>query len=145
MLWLWAALLAAALWGFSYAAVENVLKSGISSFTLMAFYTWLALPVFTLLAWQDNSLKQGITVVKNNPKIAIWVSILVACYFFGNTLIYWAIKQRDATSVTFIEISYPLFVALFSYFIFNQNQLTLGTLLGGGLIFSGVCVMYLYR
>lgn len=145
MLWLWAALLAAALWGFSYAAIENVLKTGLSSFTLMAFYTWLALPAFSLLAWQDGSLKHGLSLVRANPKMILWITVLVACYFFGNALVYCAIKQKNATSVSFIEISYPLFVALFSYFVFQQNHLNMATIAGGALIFAGVCVMYLFR
>lgn len=145
MLWFWASLLAAVLWGFSYASTDPLLKSGISSFTLMAFYTWVAAPLFTLLAWQDKSLGHGIALVKGNPKIIFWILGMVTCYFFGNALIYWAIKQKNATSVSLIEISYPLFVALFSWIVFGQNHLTLSTLAGGALILSGVTVIYAFR
>jgi len=145
MLWFWAALLAAVLWGFSYAAVGNILKSGLSSFTLMAFYTWVAAPLFTFIAWRQGTLVKGISIVKANTNLLFWIIIMVACYFFGNALVYWAIKQKNATAVSLIEITYPLFVALFSWGIFGQNHLTPSTLAGGVLIFAGVTVMYVFK
>ncbi len=145
MLWFWAAIAAAALWGFSYALVENVFKSGLSSLTLMALYTWIALPIFTLCALQDGELKNGFAIIKNNPKLMISIISVVVCYLLGNVLVYWAIKQKNATSVSLIEITYPIFVVLFSYLLFNQQHLTLGTILGGALIIGGVAVMYVVK
>lgn len=145
MLWFWAALLAASLWGLSYAMAENVLKGGISSTSLMAFYTWIAAPIFTVIAWRNGSLRQGISLARENPSFIFSIVALVVCYFIGNLLIYWAIKQKDATTVSLIEISYPLFVALFSYVIFNNMQLTWQSALGGMLILSGVAVMSFVR
>lgn len=141
MLWFWAALTAASLWGFSYALAENVLKSGISSTALMAFYTWIAAPIFTFIAFRNGSLKSGMALAKDNPVTILSVVALVICYFLGNLLVYWAIKQKDATTVSLIEISYPFFVALFSYLIFNSLHLTWQSVAGGVLIFTGVVVI----
>jgi drug/metabolite transporter (DMT)-like permease len=145
MLWFWAALSVAMLWGFSYAAVEHILKQGMSSMTLLALYGWLSMPIFTFLAWRSGELGWGLEFVKNNPKTLLWIVVMVACYFFGNALIYWAIKQKNATAVSLIEISYPFFVVLFSWLLFRQNQITFGTTVGGGLIFAGVTFMYLFK
>jgi drug/metabolite transporter (DMT)-like permease len=145
MLWFWAAVSAAALWGFSYALVENVFKSGLSSLTLMALYTWIALPIFTLAALQDGEMTKGLSIIKQNPKLMISIVAVVVCYLLGNLLVYWAIKQKNATSVSLIEITYPLFVVLFSYMLFNQQHLTLGTVLGGAVIMSGVGIMYFVK
>jgi uncharacterized membrane protein len=43
-----------------------------------------------------------------------------------------------------IEISYPLFIALFSYLLFKESELNVPTAIGGLLIFSGVAVVYWY-
>lgn len=145
MLWLWAAIGTAALWGFSYALVERLLKGGISSFALLALYTWLALPAFTFLAWQDKSLGSAVEQLKANPKMLGSLVLVVICYFIGNALIYWGIQQKNATAVSLIEITYPFFVALFSFLLFQQNNLTIGTLIGGVLIFIGVFVMALWK
>lgn len=145
MLWFWAAFLAAICWGFSYASTGPLLQRGFSAFTLMALQTWVAAPIFTFLAWQDKSLHQGIAIIKASPKIMFWMVLVLACYFGGSVLIYWAIKQKNVTSVSLIEISYPLFVALFSWAIFGQNHITPATLAGGALIIAGVTVMYVFK
>jgi len=145
MLWFWAATAAAVLWGITYATTEHVLKSGISMISLLAMYGWISMPVFTAAAIYNGNLGQGFEIIRGNPKIVFWMVLIVASFFLGNLLIYWAISQKNAVAVSFIEISYPFFVALFSWLIFNQNNMTLGTLLGGLLIFGGVSVMYFVK
>jgi drug/metabolite transporter (DMT)-like permease len=145
MLWLGAAVIAACLWGFSYAVAEHALKSGFSTAFMMVFYAALILPVFGLVALSDGSWKRDILRIKQDPALFFWLFASMAGTALGYVLILWAVKQKNATAVSFVEISYPFFVALFSWAIFQANNLTLGTILGGLLIFAGIAVMYLVK
>jgi drug/metabolite transporter (DMT)-like permease len=143
MMWLFAALSAACLWGVSYAAVEHALKGGISTFTLLVMYCVIGLPIFGAVALYDDTLKRGIVLMKESPAMLMWIIIAILSYGLGNVLVLWAVRQKNATAVSFIEISYPLFVAVFSFLLFQVNHLNLGTAIGGALVFAGVAVMYM--
>lgn len=145
MLWFWSALAAAVLWGFSYSAVEHTLKNGMTASGQMALFGLFLTPIYTLIAWQNGSLHSSVQVLRSNPKILMYCLLIAACYGCANFLAYWSIQQKNATLASLIEISYPLFVALFSFFIFREAQLTTGALIGGAMIFGGIVVMYVMK
>jgi drug/metabolite transporter (DMT)-like permease len=54
-----------------------------------------------------------------------------------------AMKASNATLAALIEISYPLFIALFSWVFLRESQMNLGTALGAAMILSGIgCIYY---
>ena len=67
------------------------------------------------------------------------------CVFFGLIVIstvlqathYIALKNTSATYMAFAEISYPIFVPLFTYFLFNRSELSGSIVIGGGFILLG--------
>jgi drug/metabolite transporter (DMT)-like permease len=58
----------------------------------------------------------------------------------ANFLIFSGIKALNATDASIIEIAYPFFVALFSYFVFKSNP-NVYFFLGGTLIFIGSIII----
>jgi drug/metabolite transporter (DMT)-like permease len=56
----------------------------------------------------------------------------------------YSIQGKNATLAGLIEITYPLFIALFAYFAFGEAQLSLASALGGTLIFAGVATIYFF-
>jgi hypothetical protein len=56
-----------------------------------------------------------------------------------------AIQSKNATLSTLIEISYPIFIILLGWILFKQNHLTPSVLIGGGLIFTGIAVIYAFN
>jgi drug/metabolite transporter (DMT)-like permease len=54
---------------------------------------------------------------------------------------YTALKNTSATYMAFAEISYPLFVPLFTYFLFSRSELSGSIALGGGLILLGSVII----
>lgn len=64
-------------------------------------------------------------------------------HVLGAGLIYHAISMKNATVVSLIEISYPVFVCLFAYILYRDIQVNMWTALGGLLIFCGVFTIYL--
>lgn len=145
MLWFWSSLLAAAMWGLNYAAAEHGLKSGISSWAQLAFISWVTMPFFTFMAYRNGSLATSIDLMKQDYKLIGWVSLLAACSISGTIFIYAAIKGKNATSASLIEISYPLFIAFFAWAIFRHNQLSMDAVIGGAFILFGIGFMYVAK
>ncbi len=50
---------------------------------------------------------------------------------------YIALKNTSATYMAFAEISYPLFVPIFTYALFNRAELSGSIMIGGGFILVG--------
>jgi drug/metabolite transporter (DMT)-like permease len=56
----------------------------------------------------------------------------------GALLLFLAIGGKNATLASLIEITYPVFVALFAFVLFREVHLTASVLVGAGLVFAGV-------
>jgi drug/metabolite transporter (DMT)-like permease len=56
-----------------------------------------------------------------------------------------SIQGKNATLSGLIEISYPFFIAIFSYLLFRKNYLTLSTVFGGLFIAIGVFLIYRFN
>jgi drug/metabolite transporter (DMT)-like permease len=67
------------------------------------------------------------------------MALLIAELFIG-----FSITAKNATLAGLIEISYPIFIALFSFILF-RSVVNLPTMLGGMIIFVGVFVIYYFN
>jgi drug/metabolite transporter (DMT)-like permease len=70
--------------------------------------------------------------------------ISIVIYIAANVLIMASINAKNATMAAMIEITYPLFTALFAWLLFRQVQMSAGTLAGAALILSGVACIYYF-
>lgn len=68
------------------------------------------------------------------------MSALVADVFIGLS-----IHAKNATLAGLIEISYPIFIVIFAYFLFKEHQLNTATVFGGLLVFVGVFIIYFFN
>jgi drug/metabolite transporter (DMT)-like permease len=68
----------------------------------------------------------------------------VAVYVGANIFILLATKSKNATMAAMVEITYPLFTALFAWLLFKEVQVNAGTAAGAFLILSGVCCIYYF-
>ena len=60
----------------------------------------------------------------------LWLFILVTVLFLvANALILVAIKSKNATVASLIEITYPIFVVIFSYLFYKNVHLNLRTII----------------
>lgn len=141
-LWFVYALTAAGLWGFSYALSEQVLKETISPSVILLIYTFLATPVYFSIAYKNGSLSKSFEKISHTPKLSFFLFLIAASYIVANFLIFKSVSLKNATLVAFIEISYPLFTALFVCLIAKETQLNWGTVIGGLLMMAGSLVIY---
>lgn len=141
-LWFTYALLAAFLWGFSYALSEKVIKELPISF-LVFLEAAIAFVLCLLACIHLGTLKSGIQIVNENPNILMLAGLVALSGIIGMFLIYVAISYKNATLVNLIEISYPLFTLGFAWLLFKDIQINWTQAFGGLLVFSGIALIFL--
>ena len=131
------ALMTAITWGLVYAIDERILIKVSPAALLFANAIIMAiviLPVFYFDAY-------GIKDLFNSGKLNLTLIVLTAALgAFANFFIFSAIKSLGAPTATVIEITYPVFVVLFGFFLFRA-QLNVYFFLGAALIFVGAFVI----
>jgi len=139
--WIVYAIAAAVLWGLSYTMTEQVMKK-LTPMTVM-FFCSLGGVIFSLIAGHlRGSFKKDWSVIKASMTE---VKLLAACVFIvmiANVFILLSIKAKNATMAGMIEITYPLFTALFAWALFKESQMTTSTFIGFALIVAGVACIY---
>ena len=127
--------MASIVWGINYSISEKVLNK-ISPYSLMFFELLIGTLIAGVLCL--NYIKEDI---KNISEIKYLFAGSILMFNLGYLLIAFSIKNSNATIAGLIEISYPLFIILFSYLFFNEVNINKYTLIGGGLVMSGILVI----
>jgi drug/metabolite transporter (DMT)-like permease len=135
------AVLASVLWGLTYCLDERVLAS-LSVFKLYFLHCLCGVLVSAaiMLAQGDSpgSLLRFDTKAASLPLVGLTLVTATAAALS----ILGSIQLLGAGKSAVLEISYPLFVALFSVLLF-QGHLSLPVVLGGGFIFIGAAIIVL--
>lgn len=136
--WYLTAIAAAVVWGVHYPLVDYALKrvSIVTVLLLTALPIVLLLPLYQQTLKNDFGVWQTIPWPERLPILAIMVTSLS-----GAVLLYVSISGKNATLASLIEISYPVFVAVFAYLLFREMHLNASVLLGAALVFSGVALI----
>ena len=143
-MWALLAISASAVWGLTYVLGEQIYKK-ISVITSLSLATFISGFVMLAVAYATGYLKKDFITLTTDRRI-LGLSIAEAiCLMLAELLIGFSIANKNATLAGLIEISYPLFIAIFAYLIFKESQVTFSTIIGGLLIFSGVFVIYSFN
>ncbi len=143
-MWLVYCLIASIFWGLDYALTERVLKH--ISFPLLISIELLFgfIVMMTLIGFSKTAHEDIATILKSKQLILLIICITLS-FAIANTFIVLSIEAKGATIAGLIEISYPLFIVFFSWLLFKENTLSIATAIGGGLIFIGVSIIYLFN
>ena len=76
-----------------------------------------------------------------DKQILFYTIVAALCIVGGNYFIFLSLNEKNATLTSIVEISYPFFVALFSWLLFRDSQLNLSIFVGGLFIFAGVVLI----
>lgn len=134
-LWLWLALGASVLWGLAYALSENLMKQAIHPSLILLTYTVLGTVGYGLYMYLF--VPSPLAPLQQTG----WSNLLMIAllYMVANLMVFTSISLvGSATLASLIEISYPLFTALFVWILYKQNSLNGYTLLGALLMLVGV-------
>ena len=138
MNWFFPAFLAAVVWGLSYAITEKVVDR--VPVPIVAFWGSL----FTCASF-------AIVLLATGGGFSPWrmfgsgVSGMFfateACFVVAQLCILYAVKNSgNATAASIIEVSYPLWVFVFSAAIFGEVKLNLQGVVGGLFVLAGTII-----
>lgn len=137
--WYITALGAAVVWGIHYPLVDHALKRvSLTGVLLLTALPILILPLVTRSVGSDVAALRAMDWSERWPILALALTSLI-----GSVLLYLSISGKNATLASLIEITYPVFVALFAFLLFRQMHLSTSVLVGAGLVFAGVAVIIL--
>jgi len=143
-LWIIYAFSAAILWGLGYVLAEKIMnETTITPPFLMIIMNMIALPLYFLITNYLGEFKNGWGDVFANWQTVALLVIAALTTVGGNILILHSIHAKNATLASMIEISYPLFVVLFTFLIFKSFYITWEIAFGGFLIFLGSLIILL--
>lgn len=137
------AVLASVLWGLTYCLDERVLSS-LSVYKLYFLHCLCgAVVAGAVLLVQGNSVASLFQIGTPTASLPL-VGLTLATATAAALSILGSIQLLGANKSAVLEISYPLFVALFSTLLF-QGQLQLPVVIGGLFIFVGAAVIVLAK
>jgi len=103
---------------------------------------WIFYAVFASVCWGMSYAASGILLKKGLSPLLFFFGYSLICTL-GAYMTYVAMAAKNPTLASLIEISYPLFVVLFTWLFFREFQLNMMTLCGGLLVLIGVAVFLL--
>ncbi len=143
-MWIIFALLASVLWGLSYVLFEQIYKK-VSVVTSLAIVCFVIFAVMAAWSYLSGNLKPDLAVLTSSKKMFWLFACATLTALLAELFIGLSIHAKNATLAGLIEISYPIFIVLFAYFLFKEQQLNLPTIIGGLLVFIGVFVIYFFN
>ena len=136
--WYIPAIAAAVVWGLHYPLIEFALRR----VSLTAVVLLTALPMVLVALAFPARLATDWRVLMELPRgERLMIGAIAFTSLAGTVLLYLAVRGRNATLASLIEISYPAFVALFTWLLFRQWQLNPGVLWGAVLVFAGTTLI----
>jgi len=144
-MWIIYSLVAAVFWGLDYALTGKVLEK-IQFSTLLTIELFFGFLAMLGLVLASGSYTTDVpTLLFSSKRTIAYIVLIIICFNIANVFIVLSIGKGNATLSGLIEISYPLFIALFSWLLFGQVAVNFGTSIGGGLIFLGILTIYLFN
>ncbi len=137
------AVLAAVLWGLTYCLDERVLSSLSVSKLYFLHCVCGVLVAGAMLLFQGSTPAALFTIDTSKVGVALMGLTLVTATTAALSILG-SIQLLGASKSAVLEISYPLFVALFSVLLF-KGQLQLPVLIGGVFIFIGSAIIVLAK
>lgn len=143
-MWAIYAVIAAVLWGVDYALTEKALER-VSFPLLLSIELFFGFLIMLGVALFSGSYKADLRELVTSHETLMLVLAIVVAFNVANTFIVLAIGDKNATLSGLIEISYPLFIAFFSWLFFKENHMTAGAVVGGSFVLIGVSMIYFFN
>ncbi|MEK6550303.1 MAG: EamA family transporter [Pseudomonadota bacterium] len=136
--WYLAALGAAVVWGLHYPLVGFALKR----ISMVSVLVLLTLPVLLILPFVYRTVLHDVGVwraLEWGERLLILSLALTS--LLGAVLLFYSIAGKNATLAALLEITYPLFVALFAWLLFREVHINASVVLGALLVFAGTALI----
>ena len=141
MAWWIYALISAACWGAQYVLMETLFRK-VDFAAAFSFLSLMNGILVSAILWVLYPRQNWAKLWENWP--TVWMIILylvvgTGAYLFNGL----AINEKNATMASLLEISYPLFIILFTLIFLREFHLNAAGLAGAVLILAG-CVLVVF-
>ena len=136
--WYISALGAALIWGIHYPLIDHALKK-ISVFSVLLL---TVIPVILITPFFSETISTDYKIFKTLATTdKLTISAIGLTSLLASILLFISIGSKNATLASLIEITYPVFVALFSFFLFKHMHVNSSVIVGGLLVISGAGII----
>jgi drug/metabolite transporter (DMT)-like permease len=127
------------LWGLTYTCTEQITKS-VDIKSYLAVSCFISTAIYITLGCYDGSIRKD--YIESNY-YEVWPYMLtgIICSFIACYSSVAAVKYGGAAFASIIEISYPVWVILFTAMLTGKNTVNLQTVIGGLVIFLGTVLV----
>ena len=139
----WLAIAASVLWGLTYCLDERVLE-GLSVAKLYFLHCLCGVVVAAAMLLAQGNSPLGLFAFDTSKVSVPLVGVTLVTAPTAALAILASIQLLGATKSAVLEISYPLFVALFSVWLF-KGHLQLPVVIGGAFIFVGSAIIVMSK
>src|SRR5665213_416334 len=129
---------AAITWGVVYTIDQRILRN-MSPSTLLFVDSLITAVLLLPVVLCDKGTESSLSGISGRTWLYIVASLCLAA--LANLFIFSSIKFVGASSASILEIAYPFFVVIFSFFVF-QAVPDVSALIGGILIFTGTAIIF---
>jgi drug/metabolite transporter (DMT)-like permease len=143
-MWIAFSLIASILWGLTYAIDEQVYKT-VSIFTALSITSLFAFLATLFAAYLSGRLGPDLWLIGSSKKAFLLVMIGTLAFVAAEFFIGLSISNKNATLAGLIEISYPIFIAVFAELLFKEAVLNAMTILGAILVVIGVLLISIFN
>ncbi len=143
-MWILFAIAASLLWGLLYVVNEKVFNY-IRVTPYIAISLLTAGVVMTIISLISGEFIKDMAAIASSRKLFILVASGIALLILAELCIGYSIMAKNATIAGLIEISYPIFIVIFSYVLFKENHMSIATAIGGAFVFTGIGVIYAFN
>lgn len=144
MTWFFLALVSAVLWGASYVLYGQLVKT-VSSAAVLFYSALGATAVYGLWAAARGALAADGQIFRKGGVELWYLGLLIFINAAANLLMLASMKMKNATLSAMVEMSFPLFTALFAWVFFREVQAGPGAWLGMALVMAGLACIYYFE
>lgn len=132
--WYVTALGAAMIWGIHYPLVDFAMKR-LSVYSVLLL---CVIPIFLLMPLFLREIARDVDTYKMLSASEQWmIAAIGITSTIGAAFLYISISNKNATLASLIEMTFPIFVVLFSYIMFKQWHVNSSVIIGGMMILTG--------
>ena len=140
--WWMYAVFAALIWGVHYNLIAKAMTAA-SPFTIYAIPNVIL--IASLPLWYKVLVNDFHNVMAASTEVKASVAAIMFTSILGTVAAYKAIHSSNATVASLIEITYPIFVAVFAAVLFHENHMNWPIAIGGTLIMLGTGVIIYFH
>jgi drug/metabolite transporter (DMT)-like permease len=136
-MWYFYAIAASALWGLEYALIGRLFDGRVSPLFLLPIQMLVGAAVLGTVCFATGTFHAqiGAATRSSNTMMLIFMSTVV--FTLGSFLIATSVKEGSALLAGLAEISYPLFILIFTVMLGWAEPVSARALVGGILILVG--------